>query len=90
MLAGSPWHIVWRKVTQNLINVHAFLLLSCLSLPAVLVVQARQTPTRESKDLGVLEPNKPVQKDLAGGEAHSYHVTLLAGQYMHAVVASLA
>jgi hypothetical protein len=33
-----------------------------------------------------LEPGKPVEQDLAGGEKHSYHLTIAAGQYVHILV----
>src|SRR5215469_13699162 len=33
-----------------------------------------------------VEPGKPVERDLAGGESHSYRLTLMAGQFCHAVV----
>jgi len=33
-----------------------------------------------------LEPRKPIERELAGDQAHSYHLVLKAGQYLHAVV----
>jgi CHAT domain-containing protein len=33
-----------------------------------------------------LEPGKPVEQDLAGGEKHSYHLTIAAGQYVRILV----
>jgi CHAT domain-containing protein/Tfp pilus assembly protein PilF len=33
-----------------------------------------------------LEPGKPIERELAGGESHSYHFTLAAGQFLRAVV----
>jgi CHAT domain-containing protein/tetratricopeptide (TPR) repeat protein len=36
--------------------------------------------------IGSLQPGKPVEKELAGGQAHEYGIELLAGQYLHAVV----
>ena len=42
--------------------------------------EAKQTDVRELK-LG-----QPIDRELAGGEAHSYRVLLTAGQYLHVVV----
>ena len=33
-----------------------------------------------------LEPGKPVERELAGGQSHSYSIALTAGQYLHVVV----
>jgi len=33
-----------------------------------------------------LEPGKPVERELAGGQTHEYHLQLAAGQYLHVVV----
>src|SRR5262249_26815195 len=34
----------------------------------------------------ILEPGKPIERELAGGEAHSYRLTLAAGQYTRVTV----
>src|SRR5262245_39288048 len=34
-----------------------------------------------------LEPSKTIERDLAGGESHSYLITLASGQFLHAVIA---
>src|SRR5262250_2087064 len=34
-----------------------------------------------------LEPGKPVERKLSGGQSHSYKVTMGSGQYLHVVVA---
>src|SRR5829696_133764 len=33
-----------------------------------------------------LELNKPIEKELSGGQSHSYAITLATGQYAHVVV----
>src|SRR5262252_971706 len=33
-----------------------------------------------------LEPGKPVERELSGGQSHSYKVTMSSGQYLHIVV----
>src|SRR5947209_3865745 len=37
-------------------------------------------------DVRALEPGRPIERDLAAGEAHSYTLTLAAGQYAQVVV----
>jgi CHAT domain-containing protein/Tfp pilus assembly protein PilF len=34
----------------------------------------------------ILEPGKPVERELAGGQSHQYRIELPAGQYLHVVV----
>src|SRR5262245_2112813 len=34
-----------------------------------------------------LEPGNRIERDLAGGESHSYLITLTSGQFLHAVIA---
>src|SRR6266511_511491 len=33
-----------------------------------------------------LEPGKPVERELSGGQSHSYKITMISGQYLHVVV----
>jgi CHAT domain-containing protein/Tfp pilus assembly protein PilF len=33
-----------------------------------------------------LEPDKPIERELSGGQSHSYKITLISGQYLHIVV----
>src|SRR5262249_38399460 len=41
---------------------------------------------QKDSDTRAVEPGKAVERELAGGEAHSYKLTLMAGQFCHAVV----
>jgi CHAT domain-containing protein len=41
---------------------------------------------QEAKDVRILEPGKPIERELAGGETHSYLIALDAGQFMQTVV----
>jgi CHAT domain-containing protein/Tfp pilus assembly protein PilF len=50
-------------------------------LCASLVSQAQ-----EDQHARQLEPGKPIERDLAGGQSHSYQLTLDAGQYVKLVV----
>ncbi|MGH9364238.1 MAG: tetratricopeptide repeat protein, partial [Thermoanaerobaculia bacterium] len=38
------------------------------------------------KDVHLLEPGKAVEREINGGEVHSYQIQLAAGQYVHVVV----
>ena len=42
--------------------------------------------TQGDKDLRQLEPGKPIEQKFAGGQSHSYRVTITTGQYLHVVV----
>jgi CHAT domain-containing protein/predicted negative regulator of RcsB-dependent stress response len=33
-----------------------------------------------------LEPSKPIERELAGGQSHSYRITMISGQYLQVVV----
>src|SRR5262249_42632908 len=33
-----------------------------------------------------LEPGKPVERELSGGQSHSYKITAISGRYLHIVV----
>lgn len=41
-------------------------------------------PSRQ--EAALLEPGKPAERQLQGGEAHAYQMTLTAGQLLHAIV----
>lgn len=47
---------------------------------------ASRTGAQEGSDVSTLEPAKPVERALAGGEAHFYLLALAAGQFCHIVV----
>jgi CHAT domain-containing protein/Tfp pilus assembly protein PilF len=41
---------------------------------------------QRDKDVRTLEPGKPIARELAGGQVHSYQIMLTAGQYVQVVV----
>src|SRR5262249_44665944 len=41
---------------------------------------------QDEKDVSPLEVGKPVERELAGGHAHYYRISIEAGQYMHLFV----
>ena len=50
---------------------------------------AHSTVVQTANDVRSLEPGKSIERLLAGGETHSYRITLAAGQFSHAVVNQL-
>jgi CHAT domain-containing protein/Tfp pilus assembly protein PilF len=54
--------------------------------PAQPLASASGAILQEGSDARVLEPGKPIERELAGGESHSYHLTIAAGHFLHAVV----
>jgi CHAT domain-containing protein/Tfp pilus assembly protein PilF len=55
-------------------------------------VQSVQQPGRagnaakEEQDIRTLEPGKPIERELAGGQSHAYQITLAEGQYLSVIV----
>ncbi len=60
--------------------------ISSLTLLAQQPVNTSVATTQEAAHARTLEPGKPIERKLAGGEAHSYLLTLAAGQYARVVV----
>jgi CHAT domain-containing protein/Tfp pilus assembly protein PilF len=42
--------------------------------------------TQDDKESRILELGKPIERELAGEQTHSYQLTLVAGQFLHLVV----
>jgi tetratricopeptide (TPR) repeat protein len=42
--------------------------------------------SQNEQDTHALDPNKPIERELAGGQVHAYRITLAAGQYLRVVV----
>ncbi|HEY5447078.1 MAG TPA: hypothetical protein VIJ87_21955, partial [Pyrinomonadaceae bacterium] len=60
---------------------------SCVLLFAASAGLAQQQPTSTtSVDAQVLEPGKPIERQISGGETHAYKIALNAGQYLDAAV----
>jgi CHAT domain-containing protein/Tfp pilus assembly protein PilF len=51
--------------------------------------QTQASAQKEAGKLAVLEPGKPVERELRGGETHSYGIEAQAGQFLHAIVDQL-
>src|SRR6476646_6937076 len=60
-----------------------------LQANAYVVSHTTQTathPTQESIDASWLEEGKPIEREIAGGQSHSYKFTLTSNQYAHILV----
>ena len=65
----------------------AILVLVCAA--AIVGTQGSATPKASGQQVNSdtrLEPGKPVERELAGGQSHSYRFVITAGQYLQAVV----
>ena len=52
----------------------------------VLEIASKHSATQSSQESDSLEPGKPVERELSGGQSHSYKITMISGQYLHVVV----
>lgn len=41
---------------------------------------------QKAQDVVVLEPGKPIEREMAGGQSHTYRITLAKGQYLNVVL----
>ena len=57
-----------------------------LLLLLTLSLLAGPVAAQNEKDLPVLELGKPIERELAGGQAHDYRLTLTAGQFLYVTV----
>src|SRR5687768_1927123 len=61
------------------------LVLTFLSI-ALLILNEQNYAYPAQSDARALEPGAPIERELRGGEAHSYRVVLASGQYLRVVV----
>lgn len=57
-----------------------------LSLGALLWLGSQSDAAQNNQDVRTLEPDKPIERELAGGQSHAYQVMLAAGQFLRVVV----
>jgi tetratricopeptide (TPR) repeat protein len=58
--------------------------------PGVVPVQASAnecSAAQSAQESDLLELGKPIQREISGGQTHSYKITMSSGQYLHVVVA---
>src|SRR5215471_216217 len=83
----SDWQVtVFATCVAVLLS--APLLLGPCGITGIAFAQAPESPSRaqDEKDASPLEVGKPIERELAGGQAHYYKITVEAGQYLHLVV----
>jgi tetratricopeptide (TPR) repeat protein len=85
----------WRRAFRfSITTLSGILILSLAAAPAAElfrrageIIDARAgVKIQTSKDEPSLELNKEVERELAGGQSHSYQIALVAGQYLYVVV----
>src|SRR5262249_22088053 len=54
--------------------------------PPAQVPASERRAAQSAQEDNSLEPGKPIQREISGGQSHSYKVTMNSGQYMHIVV----
>ena len=70
---------------QRPIPLHSTMFLAAILLFAP-VNRAAQDQAQPSKTVVTLEPDKAIERAMAGGDVHDYKVLLKAGQFLHLVV----
>jgi len=87
---GRGWPIT-RRAAQ-IINLLLWAGLSsslCLWPEAapVQTIASERSASQSSQESDSLEPGKPIEREISGGQSHSYKITMISGQYLHVVVA---
>jgi CHAT domain-containing protein/tetratricopeptide (TPR) repeat protein len=57
-----------------------------LAAPPVQASASEGGAAPSAQESGSLEPGKPVERELSGGQSHFYKITMISGQYSHIVV----
>ncbi len=47
---------------------------------------SERSAAQSAQESSSLELGKPIQRELSGGQSHSYKITMISGQYLHVVV----
>jgi len=79
--------IRWTPLMINLLRVGAPATTSMwpVATPAQAPTSERGVTPSAQESIS-LEPGKPVERELSGGQSHSYKITMTSGQYLRAVV----
>ncbi|MDQ3253137.1 MAG: tetratricopeptide repeat protein, partial [Acidobacteriota bacterium] len=57
-----------------------------LALPMLLILAVVTAAAQNDKNITALQPGKPVERELAGDQAHAHSIALTVGQYLRVVV----
>jgi CHAT domain-containing protein/tetratricopeptide (TPR) repeat protein len=67
---------------RRLLAIHAFIIATCACLYLLTIVAAQET-----QEARLLEMGKPAERELAGGQTHTYQLQLAANQYLQLLAA---
>ena len=87
---GRGWPNTRRAVQIINLLLWAGLSASPCLWPGAAPVQAsasERSATQSAQESDSLEPGKPIEREISGGQSHSYKITMISGQYLHVVVA---
>ncbi len=89
-LNGRRGRVVYRSITRAMIILLPSSLLLVTSLPEAYTLSSIRQSTREASsvqtDNDVIEPGRPINRQLAGGQQHSYQINLAADQFLKTVI----
>lgn len=85
-----PFPTLHHSTFPRVISVLAGMLLigSALLWQLLSVSAATLHPRRQSEDVRTLASGAPVEREISGGQTHSYLITLNAGEYLRVVISS--
>ena len=76
----------FRRRPRLLSRFSTFSPIALLASALALFGQTSSPPGGKSGETGLLEPGKPIERELAGGEFHAYGIRVNAGEYARIVV----
>src|SRR5262245_22035602 len=87
---GRGW-----PTSRRAVQIISLLLLAGLSASPCLwpvtgpvqAIASERNAAQRAQDSDSLEPGKPIEREISGGQSHSYKITMTPGQYLHVVVA---
>src|SRR5262245_45676265 len=85
---GCELHSIrWTSLVINLLRVGAPAVTSLRpGAPPVQANTSERIATQIAQESVSLEPGKPIERELSGGQSHSYKIMLISGQYLQLTV----
>src|SRR5215510_9074163 len=82
------YSIRWAPLMTNVLRVGSPAVASLRQgAPPAQALASGRGAASVAQDSISLEPGKPVERELSGGQSHSYKIAVISGQYLHVVVA---